>query len=59
MLQALRFFGDKESSNSMNVEIIGDREFITSVQEQGGVWVLMAGKSLYALPAEGGRALPV
>jgi uncharacterized protein DUF2750 len=43
----------------MNVEIIGDREFITSVQEQGGVWVLMAGQSLYALPAEGGRALPV
>ena len=43
----------------MNVEIIGDREFITSVQEQDGVWVLMAGQSLYALPAEAGRALPV
>jgi len=43
---ALRFVVDKESSNSMNVEIIGDREFITSVQEQGGVWVLMAGQSL-------------
>lgn len=43
----------------MNVEIIGDREFITSVQEQDGVWVLMAGQSLYALPAEGGRALAV
>ncbi|WP_303288852.1 DUF2750 domain-containing protein [Marinobacter sp. SS8-8] len=43
----------------MNVEIIGDREFITSVQEHDGVWVLMAGQSLYALPAEGGRALPV
>src|SRR5690606_15184351 len=43
----------------MNVEIIGDREFITSVQEQDGVWVLMAGQSLYALQAEGGRALPV
>lgn len=26
----------------MNVEIIGDREFITAVQEQGSVWVLMA-----------------
>ncbi|MGO2478907.1 MAG: hypothetical protein ACTH7Q_11230 [Pseudoalteromonas sp.] len=43
----------------MNVEIIGDREFITSVQEQAGVWVLMAGQALYALPAEGGKALPV
>jgi len=43
----------------MNVEVIGDREFITSVQEQDGVWVLMAGQSLYALPAEGGNALPV
>ncbi|NYS61047.1 DUF2750 domain-containing protein [Vreelandella salicampi] len=43
----------------MSVEIIGDREFITSVQGQDGVWVLMAGQSLYALPAEGGRALPV
>lgn len=43
----------------MTVEIIGDREFITSVQEQDGVWVLMAGQSLYALQAEGGRGLPV
>lgn len=43
----------------MNVEIIGDHEFITSVLEQDGVWVLMAGQSLYALSAEGGRALPV
>ncbi|PAU78856.1 DUF2750 domain-containing protein [Halomonas salipaludis] len=43
----------------MNVEIIDDREFITSVQEQGGVWVLMAGQSLYALQAEGGWGLPV
>ncbi|MEQ5836002.1 DUF2750 domain-containing protein [Marinobacter sp. NFXS9] len=43
----------------MNVEVIGDREFIASVQEQDGVWVLMAGQSLYALPTEGGRALPV
>ncbi|PAV25289.1 hypothetical protein CF392_11845, partial [Tamilnaduibacter salinus] len=43
----------------MNVEVIGDREFITSVQEQDGVWVLMAGQSLYALQAEGGRGLPV
>jgi hypothetical protein len=43
----------------MNVEILGDREFITSVQEEDGVWVLIAGQSLYALPAEGGRALPV
>ena len=43
----------------MTVEIIGDREFITSIQEQDGVWVLMAGQSLYALQAEGGRDLPV
>jgi len=43
----------------MNVEIIGDREFIASVQEQDGVWVLTAGQSLYALQAEGGRGLPV
>jgi len=43
----------------MNVEILGDREFINSVQEQEGVWVLMAGQSLYALSAEGGSALPV
>ncbi|MBU2873472.1 DUF2750 domain-containing protein [Marinobacter salexigens] len=43
----------------MNVEIFGDRDFIISVQEQDGVWVLMAGQSLYALPAEGGMDLPV
>jgi len=43
----------------MNVEIIGDREFIGSVKAQDGVWVLMEGQSLYALPAEGGRDLPV
>lgn len=57
--KALRFVVDKASSNWMNVEIIGDRKFITSVQEQDGVWVLMADQSLYALPAEGGKALPV
>ncbi|MDR9423906.1 MAG: hypothetical protein RI567_01310 [Marinobacter sp.] len=43
----------------MNVEIIGDREFIGSAQAQDGVWVLMAGQSLYALPAGAGRDLPV
>ena len=43
----------------MTVEIIGDREFITSIQEQDGVWVLMSGQALYALQADGGRALPV
>lgn len=43
----------------MNVEILGDREFIASVQDQGGVWVLMAGQSLYTLPVAGGKALPV
>lgn len=43
----------------MNVEIIGDHEFITSVQEQDGVWVLMAGQALYDLPSEDGKALPV
>ncbi|PSF14880.1 DUF2750 domain-containing protein [Marinobacter shengliensis] len=59
MLAALRFVVDKALSNWMNVEIIGDREFIASVQGQDGVWVLMAGQSLYALPAEGGRDLPV
>lgn len=59
MRSALRFVVDKVSSNLMNVEIIGDRDFISSVQEQDGVWVLLAGQSLYALPAEGGRALPV
>ncbi|MGO1463048.1 MAG: hypothetical protein ACTHYN_06395 [Marinobacter sp.] len=41
----------------MNVEITGDREFITPVQEQDGVWVLMADQSLYALQAESGRML--
>jgi len=56
---ALRFVVDNVSSIWMNVEIIGDREFVDSVHEQDGVWVLMAGKSLYALPAEGGRDLPV
>ncbi|PHQ15136.1 DUF2750 domain-containing protein [Marinobacter profundi] len=55
----LRFVVDKASSNWMNVEIIGDREFIASIQEQDGVWVLMADQSLYALQAEGGRDLPV
>jgi hypothetical protein len=43
----------------MNVEILGDREFITSVQGQDGVWVLMAGQALYALPTDGGNALAV
>ena len=45
----------------MNLEVIGDRDFISSVQEQGGIWVLLAGQALYALPAqnESGRALPV
>jgi hypothetical protein len=43
----------------MNVEIIGDRDFIHSAQEQGGVWVLLAGQVIYVLEAEGDRALPV
>ena len=43
----------------MNVELIGDRDFIRSVQEHGGVWLLLAGQALYALPMEGDRALPV
>lgn len=44
----------------MNVEIIGDRAFIHSVQEQDGVWVLLAGQAVYTLPADsGGKALPV
>lgn len=43
----------------MNVEIIGDREFVTSVQKQAGVWVLMVGQSLYAVRAECGKGLPV
>ena len=43
----------------MSVEIIGDREFIAAVQEHDGVWVLMAGQSLYVLPAHGSNALPV
>ena len=43
----------------MNVEIIGDHDFIRSVQEHGGVWLLLAGQALYALPVDGGRALPV
>jgi hypothetical protein len=43
----------------MTVEIIGDRDFIHVVQEQDGVWVLIAGQELYALSVEGGRGLPV
>jgi len=43
----------------MNVEIIGDRDFIHSVQEQDGVWVLLTGQAVYVLSAEGGRDLPV
>jgi len=43
----------------MNVEIIGDRDFIYSVQEEDGVWVLFAGQAVYTLPAEPGKALPV
>lgn len=43
----------------MNVELIGDRDFIRSVQEQEGIWVLLVGQALYALPMDGGRALPV
>lgn len=42
----------------MNVGIIGDREFITPIKEQDGVWVLMVDQSLYARTTEGGRALP-
>jgi hypothetical protein len=43
----------------MNIEIIGDRDFIRSAQENEGVWVLLAGQALYALPVDGGKALPV
>ena len=43
----------------MSIEVFGDREFVESVQELDGVWVLFAGKSAYALPSQSGRALPV
>jgi hypothetical protein len=43
----------------MSVEVFGDREFVESVQELDGVWVLLAGHAAYALPSESGRALPV
>jgi len=59
LCSTLRFIAFTVSGNRMNVEIIGDRDFIRSVQEQEGVWVLLAGQALYALPTDGGRALPV
>jgi hypothetical protein len=43
----------------MKVEAIGDRNFIHSVQEYDGVWVLFSGQTAYMLQVEGGRALPV
>ncbi len=43
----------------MNVEIIGDRDFIRSVQEHDGVWVLFFKQEAYMLELEAGRALPV
>ena len=43
----------------MRVEVFGDREFIKSVKELDGVWVLLAGQTAYALPSGSGLALPV
>ncbi|MDQ2076922.1 hypothetical protein [Marinimicrobium sp. ABcell2] len=43
----------------MNVEIIGDREFIRSVRESDGAWVLYSEKAVYFLKVEGGIALPI
>jgi hypothetical protein len=43
----------------MTVELIGDRKFIHTIRGQDGVWVLLTGKEVYALPAECGKALPV
>ncbi len=43
----------------MNVEVIGDKEFIHSVQEHDGAWVLFSEQAIYMLEVEGGRALPV
>lgn len=43
----------------MNIEIFGDKSFIKSVKNSDGVWVLMAGRTVYAIEAENGNALPV
>ncbi len=43
----------------MNVEVIGDQDFIRSVREHDGVWILLSKQEAYMLESEGGRALPV
>lgn len=43
----------------MNVEIFGDKDFTKSVNNLDGIWVLMAGQTVYTLEAENGNALPV
>lgn len=43
----------------MNVEAIGDRDFIRSVQEHDGAWVLISGQAVYMLEVEDGIALPL
>jgi len=43
----------------MKVEAIGDRDFIRSVQEHDGAWVLLSGQAAYTLAVEGGIALPI
>ena len=43
----------------MNVEVFDDRDFIKSVHNSDGIWVLMAGQAVYMLATENENALPV
>ncbi|TLM72995.1 DUF2750 domain-containing protein [Microbulbifer harenosus] len=43
----------------MNVEVFGDRDFIKSVLNSDGIWILMAGKAVFMLEAKNENALPV
>jgi hypothetical protein len=41
----------------MNQELIGERKYIQSVQDQDGVWVLMKANTAYAVVGDGGNSV--
>lgn len=41
----------------MNLEFIGERQYLQSVQEQDGVWVLMKESTAYAVSGDQGKSV--
>ncbi len=41
----------------MNLELIGERRFIQSIQDQNGVWVLMKENTVYAVRGDTGESV--